>query len=61
MKDRAHFKGNKLALPSNPCQACGRAMSWRKSWERCWDEVKYCSDACRSSSGKRKNAGSKPA
>jgi Protein of unknown function (DUF3253)/Uncharacterized protein conserved in bacteria (DUF2256) len=22
-------------------------MTWRKAWERSWDEVKYCSDACR--------------
>ncbi len=29
------------------CVSCGRVMTWRKSWERNWDEVKYCSDACR--------------
>lgn len=23
-------------------------MSWRKAWEKNWDEIKYCSDACRS-------------
>lgn len=22
-------------------------MSWRKAWARTWDEVQYCSDACR--------------
>jgi hypothetical protein len=22
-------------------------MQWRKSWAKNWDEVKYCSDACR--------------
>jgi len=22
-------------------------MSWRKRWARCWDEVRYCSEACR--------------
>jgi hypothetical protein len=41
------FKGNKSALPSKPCMACGRDMTWRKSWAKNWDEVKYCSDACR--------------
>lgn len=41
-------KGNKIGLPSKPCAACGRPMSWRKRWARCWDEVRYCSDACRS-------------
>jgi hypothetical protein len=29
------------------CQSCGRVMTWRKSWERNWDEIRYCSDACR--------------
>jgi len=26
---------------------CGRTMEWRKKWARSWDEVRYCSDACR--------------
>jgi hypothetical protein len=29
------------------CRSCGRVMRWRKSWERTWDEVRYCSDGCR--------------
>lgn len=29
------------------CQHCGRPMTWRKKWERCWDSVQYCSDRCR--------------
>ena len=29
------------------CAACGRDFAWRKKWERCWGEVRYCSDACR--------------
>ena len=41
------FKGNKAALPSKICSACGREMVWRKSWAKNWNEVKYCSDACR--------------
>lgn len=41
------FKGNKATLPSKPCQACGRPMTWRKAWARSWDDVKYCSEACR--------------
>lgn len=41
------FKGNKQALPSKPCVACGRPMSWRKRWARTWEQVKYCSEACR--------------
>jgi hypothetical protein len=23
------------------------SITWRKKWERCWDEVKYCSERCR--------------
>ena len=41
------FKGNKASLPSKICIVCGREMTWRKSWAKNWDEVKYCSDACR--------------
>jgi hypothetical protein len=41
------FKGNKAGLPSKPCTVCGRDMSWRKAWARNWDEVLYCSEACR--------------
>ena len=29
------------------CVACGRKMTWRKSWSKNWDEVKYCSNACK--------------
>lgn len=29
------------------CQSCGRVMTWRKSWARNWDEVRYCSQSCR--------------
>lgn len=29
------------------CASCGRTMTWRKAWARNWDEVKWCSDACR--------------
>ena len=41
------FKGNKASLPSKTCAVCGREMTWRKSWAKNWDDVKYCSDACR--------------
>ncbi|HEY1059579.1 MAG TPA: DUF2256 domain-containing protein [Limnobacter sp.] len=44
---RSTFKGNKSALPSKPCAVCGRDMTWRKSWAKNWDDVKYCSEACR--------------
>jgi hypothetical protein len=45
------FKGNKQSLPSRPCVACGRPMTWRMRWARDWDEVKFCSQACREARG----------
>lgn len=47
MASKTTFKGNKQALPSKPCQACGRDMTWRKHWAKNWEHVLYCSDACR--------------
>ncbi|MEM9134786.1 MAG: DUF2256 and DUF3253 domain-containing protein [Actinomycetota bacterium] len=29
------------------CVVCGREMTWRKAWAKTWDEVRYCSAACR--------------
>jgi hypothetical protein len=46
-KPRPAFRGNKAALPSKPCAACGLPMTWRKRWARTWDTVKFCSEACR--------------
>ena len=33
-------------LPSKVCVTCGRPFTWRKKWERCWDEVTTCSKSC---------------
>ncbi|HZG19894.1 MAG TPA: DUF2256 domain-containing protein [Herbaspirillum sp.] len=58
MKSSTSFgghRGNKAHLPSKLCAVCGLPMSWRRKWARNWDEVKYCSDACRR---KRAHAGS---
>ncbi|TNE80399.1 MAG: DUF2256 domain-containing protein [Bacteroidetes bacterium] len=37
----------KSDLPEKECPICHRPFRWRKKWEKVWDEVKYCSDACR--------------
>ncbi len=29
------------------CVVCQRPFEWRKKWEKCWNDVKYCSDKCR--------------
>lgn len=34
-------------IQEKTCQNCGRTITWRKKWEKCWDEVKYCSARCR--------------
>jgi hypothetical protein len=44
----------KSDLPEKLCASCGRPFVWRKKWERVWDEVRFCSDACRT--GKRDRA-----
>lgn len=33
--------------PAKTCASCGRTIQWRKKWERDWDDVRYCSTACR--------------
>ncbi|WP_442887907.1 DUF2256 domain-containing protein [Congregicoccus parvus] len=38
----------KRDLPTKTCVVCGRPFAWRKKWERCWQEITTCSDACRS-------------
>lgn len=38
----------KQNLPFKICIVCKKPFSWRKKWEKNWDEVKYCSDRCRS-------------
>lgn len=36
-----------MSPPTKICRSCGRTITWRKAWERTWDEVRYCSAACR--------------
>ncbi|WP_432573994.1 DUF3253 domain-containing protein [Kineococcus sp. SYSU DK005] len=33
--------------PAKDCAACGRTITWRRAWARDWEQVRYCSDACR--------------
>ena len=32
---------------SRPCAVCGRRIDWRRKWADNWDEIRYCSRACR--------------
>ncbi|KZX20023.1 hypothetical protein EV639_107136 [Rathayibacter tanaceti] len=44
----AHRPRTSAARPeSKTCASCGREIQWRAKWTRDWDEVRYCSDACR--------------
>ena len=29
------------------CDACGRRIEWRRRWADDWDQVRWCSQACR--------------
>jgi len=37
----------KKQQPTKTCPVCQRDFAWRKKWQRDWDSVKFCSDACR--------------
>jgi hypothetical protein len=42
--------GPRSAMPKAPtksCAHCGREIIWRKRWERCWEEIRYCGERCR--------------
>ncbi|SEC98511.1 hypothetical protein SAMN04489844_3402 [Nocardioides exalbidus] len=36
-----------MTPPEKTCASCGRRIEWRKKWERDWEQVRYCSSACR--------------
>ena len=38
----------KQDLPQKTCVSCGKPFAWRRKWARDWDQVKFCSDRCRS-------------
>lgn len=44
----------KSDLPSKICELCKRPFTWRKKWERDWQNVKYCSKRCSSENAKSK-------
>ena len=38
---------NKSDLPTKTCAHCKLPFTWRKKWERDWENVRYCSERCR--------------
>ncbi|WP_460926391.1 DUF2256 domain-containing protein [Spirosoma agri] len=47
----------KSDLPTKICPVCNRPFAWRKKWERDWENVIYCSDACRAIGKHQKTTG----
>ena len=43
-----HAGRSKHDLPQKTCVSCGKPFLWRRKWARDWDQVKFCSDRCRS-------------
>jgi hypothetical protein len=37
----------KQHLPTKICIVCDLPFSWRKKWNKDWNNVKYCSEKCR--------------
>ncbi|MBB1289531.1 DUF2256 domain-containing protein [Pseudoalteromonas sp. SR43-6] len=37
----------KLNLPQKMCPICNKPFTWRKKWQRDWDNVIYCSERCK--------------
>lgn len=42
----------KADLPQKICPVCARPFAWRKKWTKDWDQVRYCSEACKRTKGK---------
>lgn len=45
----------KQHLPTKTCPVCWRPFTWRKKWEKDWDQVVYCSERCRKNKNKHEN------
>ncbi|MFC0569655.1 MAG: DUF2256 domain-containing protein [Gluconobacter japonicus] len=46
-KGRIDRKPAKAHLPQKICPVCVRPFSWRRKWAKDWDQVRYCSEACK--------------
>jgi hypothetical protein len=47
MKNSSNKTVKKSDLPSKICLYCNRPFTWRKKWAHHWEEVLYCSEACK--------------
>ena len=46
MSTKAKPFRNPHNLPVKTCVTCKRPFTWRKKWEKCWDDVTTCSKKC---------------
>jgi hypothetical protein len=46
----------KSQLPTKICVACQRPFTWRKKWERDWNDVRFCSERCRRTANRANKA-----
>ncbi len=44
------------STPTKSCAKCGRRITWRKKWARDWEQVRYCSQRCRSERSRETDA-----
>ncbi|MDP4596365.1 MAG: DUF2256 domain-containing protein [Crocinitomicaceae bacterium] len=42
----------KQHLPEKTCLTCQKPFTWRKKWEKNWEQVKYCSERCKTQRNK---------
>lgn len=47
MKNSKNKIVKKSDLPTKLCLHCMRPFTWRKKWANDWEQVLYCSDACK--------------
>lgn len=48
---------HKSELPEKICLHCWRPFAWRKKWERNWDAITCCSEACKGELKRLKRTG----
>lgn len=54
MAHRSRTPGSRTSTahpPDKTCAVCGRRITWRAKWARDWEQVRYCSQGCRSRRG----------
>lgn len=47
----------KAHLPTKVCVVCVRPFTWRKAWERTWDDRETCSTRCLGVARERRRSG----